>query len=70
METESTTDESQPKKSTNRKVGLSEPERNMRGPSLDPWTWTAERECAAQLVADGHLTNDEIAVECGVSGRS
>jgi hypothetical protein len=51
-------------------TGLSEPERNMRGPSLDPWTWTGERERAAQLVADGHLTNDEIAVECGVSGRS
>ncbi len=42
----------------------------MRGPSLDPWTWTGERERAAQLVADGHLTNDQIVVECGVSGRS
>jgi hypothetical protein len=51
-------------------TGMNEPERNMRGPSLDPWTWTAERERAAQLVADGHLTNDEIAVECGVGGRS
>jgi hypothetical protein len=42
----------------------------MRGPSLDPWTWTDERERAAQLVADGQRTNDQIAVECGVAGRS
>jgi hypothetical protein len=45
-------------------------ERNMRGPSLDPWTWTDERERAAQMVADGQRTNDQIAVECGVAGRS
>lgn len=42
----------------------------MRGPSLDPWTWTAERERAAELVADGHLTNDEIAAECDVEART
>src|ERR1700730_16230228 len=50
--------------------GCYESERNMRGPSLDPWTWTAEHERAAQLVADGQRTNDQIAVECGVAGRS
>ena len=42
----------------------------MRGPSLDPWTWTPERERAAQMVANGQRSNDQIAVECGVSGRS
>jgi hypothetical protein len=34
---------------------------------ITPWTWTAERELAATLTADGHKTNDEIALQLGVS---
>ena len=34
------------------------------GASLDPWQWTAERERAAELIADGRLNQKEIAAEC------
>jgi hypothetical protein len=41
-----------------------------RGPSIDPWSWTAERERAAELVADGAYTMEQIAEACGVDRRT
>jgi|SRR5579863_6772359 len=38
----------------------------MREP-LEPWTWSAERERAAELIADGSRTGEQIAEACGVS---
>lgn len=35
--------------------------------SPQSWTWTEKRELAAQLVADDHLTNDQIAAKAGVT---
>ncbi len=39
----------------------------MQKASIFPWEWTSERERAAQLVADGQLTNDEIAARCDIA---
>jgi DNA repair exonuclease SbcCD ATPase subunit len=40
------------------------------GPRMSPeFEWTAQREQAAQLVADDRLSNDEIAAKVGVSAK-